>query len=131
TLAEQRWARSLQKTSSSITSEEGGQDNSDVNYRRAKDILLFIPESLRERVLIAHRDPQCSVKWWRWEHPDILRFKDEECCFHWRPDGSIDTIRNVHHTVLGEDIGISDKSEIACKYSLVDRITTSWVGMLL
>ncbi|GBN95291.1 hypothetical protein AVEN_75002-1 [Araneus ventricosus] len=76
-------------------SNEGSKEGRGFNYNRAKEILLFIPRHLRKNVLEVVHGMHWEVEFWRCKHSGILKFKNVEDFFHWRSDGTIDTIKIV------------------------------------
>ncbi|GBM57453.1 hypothetical protein AVEN_139862-1 [Araneus ventricosus] len=76
-------------------SNEGSKEDRWINYNRAKENLLLIPRHLRKNVLEVVHGMHWEVEFWRCEHSGILKFKDGEDFFHWRSDGTIDTIKIV------------------------------------
>ncbi|GBN89445.1 hypothetical protein AVEN_109615-1 [Araneus ventricosus] len=74
-------------------SNEGNKEDRGFNYNRAKENLLLIPRHLRKNVLEVVNVMHWAVEFWRREHSGILKFKDGKDFFHWRSDGTIDTIK--------------------------------------
>ncbi|GBN41004.1 hypothetical protein AVEN_133774-1 [Araneus ventricosus] len=79
-------------------SNEGSKEDRGFNYNRAKEILLLIPRHLRKNVLEVFQVMHWAVEFWRREHSGILKCKDREDFFHWRSDGTIDTIKIPRHS---------------------------------
>ncbi|GBM85050.1 hypothetical protein AVEN_16758-1 [Araneus ventricosus] len=76
-------------------SNEASKEDRGFNYNRAKENLLLVLRLLRKNVLDVVHGMHWAAEFWRCEHSGILKFKDGEDFFHWRSDGTIDTIKIV------------------------------------
>ncbi|GBN89765.1 hypothetical protein AVEN_74376-1 [Araneus ventricosus] len=98
----------------STASNDGSQENGDVNYYRAKAHLLWILGHLRKRVLEVVTGMNQEVRKWKQDHDYIFKTWVKECTFYWKPDGTIDTIKTAEKLVLNKNINIRKRFELAC-----------------
>ncbi|GBN51392.1 hypothetical protein AVEN_80233-1 [Araneus ventricosus] len=112
----------------STASNEGSEDH-EINYNRAMGKLLLIPPRLRKSVLEAVHGMHWEIEAWRYQHSNIFKFKDHECFFHWRSEGTIDTIKMAQQLVLDQNINIRKRFQIACNYCLMKSVRTLWAEM--
>ncbi|GBO22046.1 hypothetical protein AVEN_114516-1 [Araneus ventricosus] len=113
----------------STASKEGSEEDQEINNNRAMEKLLLIPPRLRKSVLEAVHGMHWQIEGWRYRHSNIFKFKDRECFFHWRSEGTIDTIKIAQQLVLDQRINIRKRFEIACKYYLEKSVKILWAKM--
>ncbi|GBM64076.1 hypothetical protein AVEN_160726-1, partial [Araneus ventricosus] len=112
----------------STASNEGSEDH-EINYNIAMEKLLLIPPRLRKSVLEAVHGMHWEIEAWRCHHSNIFKFKDREFFFHWRSEGTIDTIKMAQQLVLDQNINIRKRFQIACNYCLMKSVRTLWAEM--
>ncbi|GBO45627.1 hypothetical protein AVEN_275742-1 [Araneus ventricosus] len=112
----------------STASNEGSEDH-EINYNRAMEKLLLIPPRLRKSVLEAVHGMHWEIEAWTCQHSNIFKFMDRECSFHWRSEGTIDTIKMAQQLVLDQNINIRKRFQIACNYCLMKSVRTLWAEM--
>ncbi|KAF8793067.1 hypothetical protein HNY73_004595 [Argiope bruennichi] len=109
--------------------EQEKQKNQEMNYKRAKKSLLFIPPHLRKSVLRAIHGLQFAVSHWQIHHTRSLQLKDGEYTILWRCDGTVDTIKTFEKLVLDKNIDIRKRFEIACMQCLEKQLPILWKEM--
>ncbi|GBN28321.1 hypothetical protein AVEN_270346-1 [Araneus ventricosus] len=117
------------RNENSGASIKGLEEVLDVICNRADEDLHSIPGGLRRRAFAAVHGLHYAVEKWKGDHSQFLRYKDGGHFFHWRSDGTIDSVKTAEHLVMDENINIRERFDLACLYSLEQSIQTLWTEM--
>ncbi|GBL73502.1 hypothetical protein AVEN_159492-1 [Araneus ventricosus] len=112
--------------------KECSPENFTLLCNRAKERLLLIPTSLRERIKKAVEGLQYEIGEWIQGHEKKIvsvYYYYGKCTFFWRSDGSIDRTKTAQEIVRNQNVAIRARFDIACMYCLEKSVQTLWAAL--